>query len=345
MPPPHIRTHLLSSVHAHLEEFTGSNIRSVPNRARSNNVDVYVQNPNEIHRRVPRLDRKVDSPLTHDEWGQLAGAQPGARVHVYPKGFGGVEVVVDHPDYRTRSELRSGKVIRVSNVKVSRQKQGQGITSRALSKQVEAASKLGYRSIELTAAGSGNGIRHDEEPRLPGEAKSSGFYAWARLGFDGKIRPLMNSRKRHPSQELHAIAADFDKQFPGVTNVSQMMATKKGRAWWKKYGGGFEGKFDLTEGSQSRRVLAQYLAEKDAQKKRKSLVAIAGDRGTGRDNLIDDFDNRTPAHPQTGDWSDELWCDWNGSDWEHHDSFSADDEEILDKIWDRIGRETGGEPT
>ena len=86
------------------------------------------------------------------------------------------------------------------------------------------------------------------------------------------------------------------------------MKTPEGRDWWQKFGGYFNGVFNLKKGSLSRRVLSEYLAENAKGSKPKSL--------------------ETPL--------DEPETDTTGI--EEPAWLTADDEAILDRIWDRIGQ-------
>lgn len=337
--PNPIRSHLEAHVRAHLEEFAGPNSRLIPKKERSNAVHVYIQHPDKVHQRVPRRTGNRDTPLTHEEWGQLVGAQPGSTVHVLPTGINRVKVVVDHPDYRALRKFDDTDEIQHVLMKVSRKKQGQGIAARALSKQVEAAAKLGYSRLSLFAAGAGRKVDSHHELTPFKEPPSSGFYAWPRLGFDGDIETLMKERATSGDKKLRAIAADFRRRFPGTSKVSQLMATKEGRDWWRDYGGDFTGEFDLSDESPHRRVLSEYLAEKETRKK-KSLVAVPANNWLGADGTSHEFDDVHHAHFDSADhWPEETGTEWDQPDHENHDGFTDDDEEILDRIWDRMGRE------
>jgi hypothetical protein len=150
----------------------------------------------------------------------------------------------------------------------------------------------------------------------------------------------MDERRDSGDQKLRAIAAEFRRRFPRARRVSEVMATKEGRDWWRKYGGDFHGDFDLAEGSPHRRVLHEYLAAKEDQRQRKSLVATPEDPWGGSDDWSRDFAEAQPFYVGSSDrWPDDSAAEWNQPDYENHDGFTAEDEEILDGIWDRIGQE------
>lgn len=267
----------------------------------SSRVHVFVQHEQELHRLLGRR-------LKSTEWGQLVGAQPGARVHVYPKGLA-VEVSVEHPLYFARQALFPDHIY-LADMEVSPKHQGEGIGCKILSEQVRKAKELDFHQLELTAIGSGPSVDDSLSPNNT----EAGYYAWARLGFDGRVAPLMQRRsKGNPSEK--AIAADFKQRFPDVKNVSEMMLTPERRDWWRNYGGEFEGKFNLHDGSQSLQVLEAYHAEVTQRGAHKSLFELKA------------FEENETAEPTvtSGEFSGIL---------------SQEDEAILDKIWLAIGRNT-----
>jgi hypothetical protein len=80
----------------------------------------------------------------------------------------------------------------------------------------------------------------------------NGYYTWARLGYDCKIDKLERPEDRDRVR----------KAFPEARMLSDLMKTQEGRDFWKKNGGPFQGKFNLSEGSQSRKVLESYVKAK-----------------------------------------------------------------------------------
>lgn len=178
---------------------------------------------------------------------RIAGAPPGSRI---------TECMTDYLDpdrIRVSSELldKGGKVIgrqfRIINLKdkyirnesqdIDKSVQGQGIGTKNLLLQSRAAADAGFNFILTKAAGYGNGGKWPTD--------TNGYYTWARLGFipagnDGTVGARGKS---------------------GI-NLTKLMASPEGRAWWKKWGTSFTGRFDLREGSISRRVLEGYAKER-----------------------------------------------------------------------------------
>jgi hypothetical protein len=339
------RAHLTRSVMARLPHFPEADPEAFPAASRSDNVVTYVQHPDEIAQRIglPSKSEHLETRL-----GKLVGAQPGARVYAFPESRipwnRRIEIFVDHPDYRAKRIVDPvKKIIHNLILDISPARQQQGIAARMLSDQTQTAAEHGYRSLHAHASGAGSEITSIEDERLPHEPRANGYYAWARLGFQGKIGPLMRQRKQSRNPELRAIAADFDATFPGVTNVSQMMRTKSGREWWQKYGGAFEGTFDLKPDSTSRQVLEKYIAAKKSPPKRKSLVAATDDPSRGDDGLL--HETVADVHGDSGDQPGQSWFDQQLQDEERPDGFSSTDEEVLDQIWDELDREPGPEGT
>ena len=118
---------------------------------------------------------------------------------------------------------------------------GQGLGTRIFAQQVEHAAAAGFTSINVHAAGAAlNNI-------------ANGYYTWPRLGYDASLL----DGKTYFSPHVRQYATDND-----LVLVSDFMADKTHREWWKANGHDIYLDFDLTPGSQSRRVLEAYVAEK-----------------------------------------------------------------------------------
>jgi hypothetical protein len=117
---------------------------------------------------------------------------------------------------------------------------GWGMGTQIFHRQVEQASQFGFKSIETYADGN------------PGDRQSvNGYYTWARLGYDADLSDL-DSR----------VFDEVGDYFPEAERISDLMKTAEGRSFWKSNGGRFKGTFDLKEGSQSRKVLDDYVKAK-----------------------------------------------------------------------------------
>ncbi len=348
---PSTREHLERSVLARVITFPHSKNRTFLSPTGSHEISVHVQNQEECNRRLPPPPNGETRPLlTQKQWANLVGAQPGAVVHVFPTGLKGIEIFVDHPDYLGRRKLRSDLTISNDFMIVEPSKQKQGIAARAISQQVETATDLGYKFIEAGAAGKGTKVRADEENwEIQGLTDPAGYYTWARLGFNAPLDQLMNERADSHLPELQKIAANFKKKFGRKENgvdvtvtVADLMETVEGRDWWKKFGGYFEGKFDLSENSLSRRVLTKYLAEKGIEIRKKSLAVSEHDQWSIFKDSSAGLENGLPLNDDSeGDRSEFDWQHDKNIHCENFDVLTAEDEAILDRIWDAIGREKG----
>lgn len=134
---------------------------------------------------------------------------------------------------------------------------------------------------------------------------TNGYYTWARLGYDGEISD--------------GIRAKAPEAFAGAKRVSDLMRTKEGRDAWKEHGDTMSMKFDLNENSQSRRVLAAYLKEKGMKGASESLMEMLVE-GDAEMPAADD-DSSTPRNVEQAPEMTEV------------------DEDILDRIWDEIGKQ------
>lgn len=184
---------------------------------------------------------------------------------------------------------------------VDESRQGQGIGTRMLAKQVEFASGHGIGSIRCEAA------RNDDPPPW------TGYKVWPRLGYDAPFDP-------------HGYKYGGVQKPPEVANAKSLqdvIATKAGREWWDKYGDDIEVKFDLSEGSKSRKVLDKYLRWKRAQEKFTDEYRREGWRGLYAKDDAEVGDEEGPEEPgfspEEIDDLDDFWDDMDGNDYVHED--------------------------
>jgi GNAT superfamily N-acetyltransferase len=175
--------------------------------------------------------------MTLDDIADLAGAPPGSEVELeirrtestaFDYEREDIEVNVRFPDYSGQTyRLISPDtgVIHNMEMSVSKEMQGQGLGTASFGLEVAAAIRLGFKEIQVTAAGG------------PGST-TNGYYTWARLGFQ--------------SEEVFK---GPDGMWGGVQHI---MMQPGGAKWWKENGGSFFGSFDLSEGSVSRRLFDEY---------------------------------------------------------------------------------------
>ena len=169
----------------------------------------------------------------------LAGAQDGSRVSVTYLGHGMIDVKTTHKDYQSGRTIK-GDTIKNDYLFIEKEAQGKGLGTKILKEQVDAGAKNGFKSIVTDAEGS------------PHDKSMNGYYTWPRLGYDAELKDVSGGMLTKAAQTV----------VPGAAKVSDLMKSKEGRDWWKENGVSFRAKFDLSEGSQSRKVLDEYVKAK-----------------------------------------------------------------------------------
>ena len=204
--------------------------------------------------------------VTLKDLAKAAGAPDGTEVsigsvgksktlYVHAKGPGIVQFS------RVVERDREGK-FRIGNdiIVLEEKERSKGLGTTLFASQVENASALGVDYIKCEAT-------HN-----PRSKKIGGYYTWPRLGYDGSLDTDMLepfSKESLPDNLKEA------------KRVSDLMKTPEGRGWWKDNGRTMLLKFDVAEGSQSRKVLNEYVAAKFGSEGRKS----SGDDGRRRDHF------------------------------------------------------------
>ena len=178
----------------------------------------------------------------------LVGAPDNAQIKVYNDTANqGIFIDVEHPNYSaTRFIARDTKgnlYIKNNTFFMNRGKTGTGLGTQVFSDQVAWAKEKGVAYIETDAGRS---------------TRMNGYYTWARMGYDA------------PLDNVYGEVGSAAKQaFPEAKTVQDIMATPKGREWWKENGGSIDAaKFDLTDGSRSMRIHQAYLQERQERVKR-----------------------------------------------------------------------------
>ena len=143
---------------------------------------------------------------------------------------------------------------------------GMGYGAKAFARLVvKLAEKDKKAIVTMHAVGEGEAYDPIEE--------ENGFYTWPRLGANGEIdygeiaKVLMFVERPIPGLGLITKPSKesiekIKKFFGGAKLVSDLMATKEGRAKWQKYGAAILCKFTVAEGTYSREVLKGYIREK-----------------------------------------------------------------------------------
>jgi len=178
----------------------------------------------------------VGRPVSAAQVAALTGFE-GAKVRVKVGPMGRVKITAEAPHMHAIRDLVrvDGKlVLKNGLLEVEKEAQGQSRGTRLFASQIRAAVSLGVDRIEALCFRSGN---------------YNGYYTWARLGYDA---PLDAEQRRAT----------------GCESIAELMQTAEGRAWWKTHGDSFDGVFDLSPGSRSRKVLSAYLREKGIDPKK-----------------------------------------------------------------------------
>jgi hypothetical protein len=224
----------------------------------------------------------------------IAGAPTDAHVKIQ-KGMhrGGIRVIVSGTDPQAGKYVMSRNIFErqegmvLENYMFDVENSGTGFGTNAFAQQVAHAEKQGIQKIEVHAVGGGG----------PG---MNGHYTWPRLGFDTEIRSV-GGRDRAHRDEIRAYA---DKH--SLSRVSDFMRSAEHRDWWKNNGSSFDGEFDLSKDSLSRRVLDGYVSAKQARGGAggKSRLGLRGRsdprRGLGRDQIKYDPDQ---PRDESGRWT------------------------------------------
>lgn len=187
---------------------------------------------------------------------QVVGAPPGSRATVTRSSAGQLLVDVSHPSLAQCRRLvyaeGGERYVRNLVFEVKGDRQNAGLGAEMFARQVAELSAAGFSHIECYAAG----------------PPYNGYATWPRFGYDQSIDTLDSLQQ-----------AKVRAEFPDAKSVLDILATPEGRDWWmgkkgpdgrRTGGNGFSlnrAVFDLRPGSRSMRVMAAYLAEKEAAKK------------------------------------------------------------------------------
>jgi hypothetical protein len=187
-----------------------------------------------------------DVPYDKQDWGEAVKYKPHYSGEPEHDAWGW-EVSFEHPDLKTCKrffgiDAGGDKFIRNEELVVRPDKRKGGVGSRIFAGQVVAASAAGYSYLQCHAAG-------DKDSNY------KGYYVWPLFGYD---EDLDSVEKTNPS-----LARKVRAEYPDADSVLDVLEQPGGIDWWRENGDDlYDARFDLAEGSRSRRVLAAYLAEK-----------------------------------------------------------------------------------
>jgi SPP1 gp7 family putative phage head morphogenesis protein len=162
---------------------------------------------------------------------------PVLKVHATKDGINVKAVTGDGSRIDRTIRSIGGRPVMINNeFYIPKEAQGKGYGTQFFSDQVENAQRVGIAEIRTSAARSGT---------------ENGYYTWPRLGYDAKLEDFRDY-----------LQARLPAGFSWTQNISDLMATPEGRAYWKKWGTDAYLKFDLDPDSLSLKVLKAYKAEK-----------------------------------------------------------------------------------
>lgn len=274
----------------------------------SGKPEIELRSENEDYKRASKV--LLGKEISSEDIANLVGAPDTSIAHV-TAGFASLDKNQEiRTYYRDQSlGIRASRtisldefghpIIRNEEFIISPSKEGKGIGTRVFANEVAEASKAGISSIRTNAA------RNSD---------LNGYYTWPRLGYDGELPESTQTKVRDAvftGKLPHSPTLDRD----GNIHVSDLMKTEKGRKWWKENGHGLNVEFDLSKGSQSRRVLRKYL-----QKRFGDTMGVT--------------ESQTPAGvPQDPQDPQQRL--------EYPDTLTPEEDSILASVWDEIAAEDG----
>ena len=186
-------------------------------------------------------DAEVTATVRYQEGNEETGTQGHGMIHV--------EVTHDNIDVMNRTiKIRDG------NLSISHDNFGKtdsapsGFSTKILARAIPALQKAGFDHISTSAAGSGGEVEGEGA-----RGSYTGYYNWARSGFNGTLTRSMKDR-------LSEAMPDADVE--SMETVLDVMKTKQGRKVWRDYGMGYSATFDMLEGARSLDVIQRYALEK-----------------------------------------------------------------------------------
>ena len=186
-------------------------------------------------------DAEVVATVRYQEGNKETGSEGHGMIHV--------EVMHDDIDEMNRTiKIRDGQ-LSISHDNFGKNDSAPaGFSTKILARAIPALQKAGFTGIRTSAAGAGS-----EEVGGGARGSYTGYYNWARSGFNGELTSAMKTR-------IGEVAPDLDVD--SMRTVLDVMKTKEGRKAWRDFGSGFSAHFDMMEGARSLDVIQRYALEK-----------------------------------------------------------------------------------
>lgn len=179
---------------------------------------------------------------------RLAGAHGNEKVKIETVGNDTVKISVRGEHYATFRRIQKDK----DNNLFIQMKKTYGIPDR--SKSAKGKGIAIHQVVTMVREGKKLGVKYIKGDFIRSTSGYDGYYKFARLGFDGRIAPdLRMAIKRNFS--------DYEEKY----NTVQKFIMKYGLDAWGKYGGKFEGKFDLTSKEQLYILIKRIRSIKNAE--------------------------------------------------------------------------------
>lgn len=187
---------------------------------------------------IDLLQEMIGRKLGNEEMADMVGAPDGSTVRI--KDYdGGITITVTHPnieDMKQTLYIMDDKLVLNNDSIMINKDAPKGMGTAIITRQVEAARKLGIGKIALYAEGN---ISNN---------KMNGYYTWPRLGFDRKI-----STPGLPAEIKNAMRDN---------TMLELYRTQAGRDWWRENGSGLGLEFDTSPTSSNSQALDAYNEER-----------------------------------------------------------------------------------
>lgn len=213
--------------------------------------------------------------LTRDELGGLVGAPEGSYIEIFTTSsednlsfalrgpaWDPMQRTLGEPEfdalrYLERDQATGDLVMHNASFLVRADMQGGGLGARIFADEVDTLSKLDVKYIETHAVGAGPNTGLMPSSFTQG---ANGYYTWPRFGYNG---PLPQEARNFIERAI--LNGEIPAEWGNFTTIRQVMEASGGPEWWKANGVPLHLRFDLSDGSYSRRTLENYLKQRGLQ--------------------------------------------------------------------------------
>jgi hypothetical protein len=200
-------------------------------------IEIERQHQASVDREIRRL---LGPSATVQDAANLTGATADASISMSVSD-GNLVIKVTSPRYfaeRIIKQDSAGRIyLKAENLFIKPEHTGGGLWAEIFGRMVENGIKQRLDRIDVYAYRS---------------SSANGYYTWPRFGYDGPV----------PEHLLPALP----NAVRGATKLSEVMASERGRSWWKANGVSIDLTFDLKPGSPNLKDWKDYLREKQARR-------------------------------------------------------------------------------